>query len=236
MCRGEGVLNEFEITKIYNNNFNNLRYFTLGVLFMDVFCLMGITIFLDLYLILAIPFLLILSIISIIVLVIKRNFNLRGFIPLIIIVSTVFIVLVNFCLAPGTILSHEISLYFFSKKLFNCPLPPDSELILKGSEHGNGSGSGNHWENLAYIAISSNSDIDEITGYYKSKLSNRTGGGNLYIYLFDKDERCPFKYQYILFRFTEDEKKQLIQAEGKKKAIYLVTVVEGCSPTCLSGH
>jgi|GEM_PF-1254170 len=144
MCRGEGVLNEFEITKIYNNNFNNLRYFTLGVLLMDVFCLMGITIFLDLYLILAIPFLLILSIISIIVLVIKRNFNLRGFIPLIIIVSTVFIVLVNFCLAPGTILSHEISLYFFSKKLFNCPLPPDSELILKGSEHGNGSGSGNH--------------------------------------------------------------------------------------------
>jgi hypothetical protein len=177
-----------------------------------------------------------LSIISIIVLIIKRKFNLRGFLPLIIIVSTVFIMLVNFCLVPGTTLSHEISLYFFSRKLFNCPLPPDSDLILKGTEHGNGSGSGNHCENLAYIAISSNSDIEEITSYYKSKLSNKTGGGNLYIYLFDKDEEYPFKYQYVLFRFTEEEKNQLIQAEGKKKAIYLVTAVEGCWPTCLSGH
>lgn len=209
----------------------------LGLLVFTVPSFLGTEFIGFIYLLFATPFLFVVLFISLVKLVINfKKINLRSFSPLIIILSTFLIIAVVLCITPGTMSNHEIGLYFFSKELFDCPLPPDSSLILKGSGHGNGSGTSNHCEHLAYIAISSDNSMDNIASYYENKLINKIDRSNLSVYFFDENEEYPFKNGYIIFTFTENQRNQLIKAGGQKKAIYLITAVKGSSPTCLAGH
>ncbi|HEX9060469.1 MAG TPA: hypothetical protein VF941_09840 [Clostridia bacterium] len=229
----------FDISKDIKSLLTVCGIFIFGLVLFDIFSLMEVGIFICLYLLIAVPFFLVLIIVSLFELIKNyKNVSLRSFLPLIVIFTTLFISSVILCITPDSIVSHEAGLYLFSREFFSNTLPPDSEIILKGSEHGNGTGTSNHCENLAYIAISSDKSMDEIRSFYESRLSNKIDKDRFEVHLYNdkKNDYYPLIENYPVFSFAKEQTNQLEKAEEKKKAIYIVSVVKGCSTTCLKGH
>ncbi len=91
------------------------------------------------------------------------------------IVKKIFIVLVIIIVAitilPWIVfpISNNIKLYKFSKQLYNCKLPNNTELIDKDSVYGKLNGNGNGLDFATVIVLKSELDNQNIENYYKSR-------------------------------------------------------------------
>jgi len=66
-------------------------------------------------------------------------------------------------------ISNNIKLYKFSKQLYNCKLPNNTELIDKASVYGKLNGNGNGLDFATVIVLKSELDTENIENYYKSR-------------------------------------------------------------------
>lgn len=166
-----------------------------------------------------------------------RHFSLKNVPPLIAVILTPIAMFAVLCLTPSTIPSHNIENYFFSKQLYDIPLPDHSKLILKAGTHGNSTGSGNHCKSMSYIAITSDREIEYIHKYYESMPANKNDKEEFAVYLFDKNKDDTPIGIFRMYDFTEEQKKELIDASERNEGkIYLVSIARWHSTTCLAGH